>query len=604
MKTNLRELLSAVWQVGLLIRAHAEPWVKARLLLVFVLVATGAVVMSLSPLLLKELVDALTQEKSSGFDSALLFLALYAVSQLLLRALAEWKQVVYAQAERRISRTLSREIFAHILGLPFRFHLQRQTGAILQSVNQGISGSVIVLQSVISCLVPVAFQVVTVVIVLISLHQTAIIPLLVSAVACYALVFEKGASQTGERSRDASHASIDSNAVLTDAILNCETVKCFTAEAAITNRYDMSLARVETAYVRLFRASAANSVWVASIFAFFIGTTLLYALVQVRAGNLTVGGFVLISAYAAQVVAPVELIGFTFRGLAQAGGLLKEMLDLFAMTRESSEGGVGVDSAENQGSLEFRSVTTSYSEGQTILDGVTFSISAGTTTAVVGASGAGKSTLARLLLRLIDPEDGEILLDGVSTRRMSIEQVRKLISIVPQDTMLFNDTIAYNIAIGREGCSQRDIENAARVASIHDFIVALPDGYHTRVGERGVRLSGGEKQRIAIARAAIRKPSIYVFDEATSSLDGPTEREIVANLVALSRTATTMIIAHRLSSIVHADQVLVLDRGRIVERGSHAALLGLSGYYFRLWNAQQRENIVCSQGQGERVETA
>jgi ATP-binding cassette subfamily B protein len=303
---------------------------------------------------------------------------------------------------------------------------------------------------------------------------------------------------------------------------------------------------------------------------------------------MTIGDFVLVNTYMLQVIRPVEMLGYAMQGFSQGMAMLRKMLELF---HEKSEPAATTeaDVLTGPGALRFDRVSLSYSPDRAVLKDVSFTLPAGKTLGVVGASGAGKSTIVRLLVRLYDPDGGEILFDGIPTSELSLSQLRRAIAVVPQDTILFNDTIGYNIGFGRFGSTQKEIEEAARLAHLHDFIMSLPDRYETKVGERGVKLSGGERQRVSIARAALKRPRIYVFDEATSSLDSRTEREILSNLHEISRSSTTLIIAHRLSTVVHADEIIVLGNGTVLERGTHAQLLQLDGAYAALWRAQQQE---------------
>ncbi|HEY8508954.1 MAG TPA: ATP-binding cassette domain-containing protein, partial [Steroidobacteraceae bacterium] len=308
------------------------------------------------------------------------------------------------------------------------------------------------------------------------------------------------------------------------------------------------------------------------------------------AGRMTVGTFVLVNTYMIQLVTPLEQIGYAMQSLSQGYAFLGKMLDLFRQKPEPGASGDGQTLGEGSpGALTFEHVSVSYRADRAVLNDVSFEVPPGKTVGIVGASGAGKSTLVRLLVRLIEPDGGRILLDGMPITSLSLPALRQAIAVVPQDTVLFNDTIGFNIGFGKRGSTQEEIEAAARVAHLHDFIMKLPEGYATRVGERGLKLSGGEKQRVSIARAALKRPRIYVFDEATSSLDSRTEQEILTNLRELSRHATTLVIAHRLSTIVHADEIVVLHDGVIVERGTHAALLALGGRYASLWHAQQQQ---------------
>jgi ABC-type multidrug transport system fused ATPase/permease subunit len=455
------------------------------------------------------------------------------------------------------------------------------------------------------------------------LHQPAFLLLFFGALIFYAIAFTYAAMTTTRAVRRASAAQVDSNAVMTDIILNYETIKYFAAEPVAQARVGHTLVATEDRWVGFYRRYAYNGLGVATIFAAFLAVTIFYAAHKVQRGGMTVGTFILVNTYMLQIVKPVEMLGYAMQSFSQGLAFLEKLLELFRETPEplaATSRSFSAPSAERNsapadlrnanatklagadadpvaaaahvgplgGEIVFENVRLSYVQGRAVLNGVSFRVPAGTTLAIVGPSGAGKSTLVRLLIRLYEPDSGRILLDGVPIAKSAMDELRRAVAIVPQDTVLFNDTISYNIAFGRVGATHDDIVEAARLAHLHDFIATLPDGYNTRVGERGVKLSGGERQRIAIARAAIKRPRIYVFDEATSSLDTRTERDILRNLVEISRHTTTLIIAHRLSTVVHADQILFLEAGTIPERGTHAALLAAGGRYSALWHLQQR----------------
>ncbi|MEO1019976.1 MAG: ATP-binding cassette domain-containing protein, partial [Pseudomonadota bacterium] len=354
----------------------------------------------------------------------------------------------------------------------------------------------------------------------------------------------------------------------------------------IQNRMEVAFTRTERYWTEFFSRKALNGVLVATIFTISLGSAVYIAVHEVQQGRMNLGDFVLINAYMLQIFRPMETLGFAIRDIAQGLAFIEKMTDVF---RQEKEPASFVDRSclpNGPGELVFDDVSFSYNKERPILRNVNFTITAGKTTALVGASGSGKSSLIRLLVRFFEPDSGRILLDGISIAEISAQNLRGAIAIVPQDTVLFNDTIAYNIAVGCAGSCIDEIREAARLANIHDFIVARPNGYETRVGERGLKLSGGEKQRIAIARATLKKPRIFVFDEATSSLDSKTEQKILRNLSDVSKGTTTLIIAHRLSTIIEADEILVLERGAIVERGTHRELLRRGGLYQKMWSAQ------------------
>jgi ATP-binding cassette subfamily B protein len=378
---------------------------------------------------------------------------------------------------------------------------------------------------------------------------------------------------------------------VTDSILNSETVKYFKAEEVVQQRVSTYLKRLEHQWVQFSRRCSYNGFTVSTIYALFLAVTIILASREVREGRMTIGTFVLINTYMLQIVRPVETIGLAMQSLSQGLAFLNPMLDVFQHEAEDLGGGTAPTAPAGHGRLEFEKVSFSYRSDRQVLRDVTFTLPAGKTLAIVGESGSGKSSIVRLLVRLMEPDSGRILLDGVPIRELPLARLREMIAVVPQDTVLFNDTIRYNIAFGRPGCTQQDVEQAARLAHLHHFVLTLPDGYDTPVGERGVKLSGGEKQRISIARAAIKGPRIYVFDEATSSLDSRTEREILANLREISRHSTTLVIAHRLSTIVESDEIVVLQHGTIAERGTHQSLLRDESLYAALWLAQNDSRV-------------
>jgi ABC-type transport system involved in Fe-S cluster assembly fused permease/ATPase subunit len=577
---SLREVIALIW-------TDATGFVRFRLVVALLLIMVASAMTALGPVALKLVVDGFTGQASGVGASAVTLIGLYVLSQWLARTVGEIRGLVYARAERRMSRMLSERLFAHVMRLPLGFHLERQTGAISQALDNGLNGYQMVLHTLVFTILPVATELGTIVVVLSRLDHPAFLGLFTGAIIAYAVVFWYAAHTVVAAARAASDSQVNSTAVMTDCILNYETVKYFTAESVVQDRVGRALIQTEDGWVGFYRRYAYNGLGIATIFAGFLAVTIIHAAHEVQGGRLSVGSFVLINTYMLQVVRPVEMLGYAMQSLSQGLAFLGKM---FEILREKPEPVAGVDSAPpgGAGRLEFAAVGVSYRPDRVILRDVSFSVPAGRTLAVVGGSGAGKSTLVRLLVRLIEPDGGRILLDGRSIGELPLAQLRQAIAVVPQDTVLFNDTIGYNIAFGKAGSTRAEVEHAARLAHLHDFITSLPDGYDTKVGERGVKLSGGEKQRVSIARAAIKRPRIYVFDEATCSLDSNTEREILTNLREISRFSTTVVIAHRLSTVIHADEIVVLEAGTIVERGSHLGLLRQNGRYAALWEAQQR----------------
>ena len=575
---SLREALGLFWRA-------ADSYAKRRLLVALVLVVLGALLTTSTPVALKLVVDALGHAKGSTGLNPLLLVALFVGSQYLWRCTAEMRLLLHAYAEQRIHRRIGRQLFEHLIRLPLQFHLERKVGAVGEIAAQGLKGYQLLLTHVVYTILPIAVELGFVAAVLVHFnHPLYLLVIAISSVA-YAFVFQRGASSGRSTAGAASSAHITAHGVLTDSLLNQETVKYFDAEPFVCGRYDTALGNVENAWRSFFTQRVANGLMIAAIFAISLGFSLMHAANEVARGTMTVGDFVLVNAYIARLVQPLEMLGYAVRDVAQSLAFLDSMLALFKETKEEPAR-TGAHASITRGELAFQNVTFAYRPERAVLKDVSFVVPAGKTVAVVGVSGSGKSSLIRLLFRLYETNAGSILLDGQATSKMPLSEVRRAIAVVPQDTVLFHDTIGHNIGFGRLGATQDEIEAAARLANLHDFIVGLPEGYDTPVGERGLKLSGGERQRVAIARAALKRPLLYVFDEATSSLDTRTEREILRNLMDLASHSTTLVIAHRLSTVVHADEIIVLDQGVIAERGTHRELVTRGGQYAALWEAQ------------------
>jgi ABC-type transport system involved in Fe-S cluster assembly fused permease/ATPase subunit len=572
------EIVSILWR-------DADRFVRRRLAAVLLLVVAASVLTALAPLVLKWLVDGFAGQARNELSPSILVGA-YVLSQFLARTAGEVRGLVYARAERRMFRVLSGRLFAHILRLPLRFHLDRRTGAVGQTLENGLTGYQMILHHLVFTLLPVTAELGTIIIVLVRLAHPAFLLLFCGALVCYAAVFTYAAKTIARSARSASAAHVDAAGHMTDALLNVELVKYFVAETIMQERIGIALSRTETKWVGFYRRYAVNGVTVSTIFASFLAATALYAVHEVRGGRLTVGDFVLITTYMLQVVRPVEALGYAMQGFSQGAAMLEKVLALFHEKSEPQQLG-NVVRDDGPGQLEFENVTLSYAPHRTAIQGVSFKVPAGKTMGIVGASGSGKSTLVRLLVRLLEPDAGRILLDGVPISALSLATLRHSIAVVPQDAALFNDSVGANIGFGKANCTQAEIEQAARRAHLHEFIAGLPDAYDTNVGERGLKLSGGERQRLSIARAAIRRPRIYIFDEATSALDSATELEIAQNLREISQSVTTLVISHRLSTVLHADEIIVLEAGAVVERGTHDSLVRQDGRYAAFWAAQQ-----------------
>lgn len=574
----LRYTLTSLWR-------QTDAASRRRLLAALLLMILSASTAALTPLALKYVVDGLEAPSDGRLSVIAMFLVVgYALGQWTTRSLGELKTYIHATVEQRLLRGLSQRLFGHVLALPMGFHLDRRTGAIGETLSNGLLGYRLVLQHLVFSLIPVMVELVMIGTVLIGFGHAEFFAILSLSAGAYGIAITHGLRRIAGPGHAVAGAAARAGAVMTDVLLNCEMVKTFQGESAAQMRYEAALAAAEQAWQRFHRLKCANGLAVATIMALTLGASLFLAARAVAAGSMSLGDFVLVNTYVLEIMRPLDRLAIALRDIAQGLAFLDRMACLMRTKTES----LLTDRARcfaGASEIAFESVSFSYGRGRPVLAGVTFRVSAGGTVALVGASGAGKSTIVRLLLRFFEPQDGQILLDGVTIRKIALHDLRHAVAIVPQDTILFNDTIAANIAFARRESSPAAIERAARQAHIHDFIRSLPDGYDTIVGERGLKLSGGERQRIAIARAALAQPRIWVFDEATAALDATTEREILVRLPEITQGATTLLISHRLPAVMHADEILVLRHGAIAERGRHADLLNREGAYAALWRA-------------------
>ena len=603
-------MISILRQATRLGWAQTDSFVRRRLLIVVGLVVLAAAFSALAPLALKYGVDALGAAGTSAYipESPILLICLYVICLGLSRGCNELRGYFFGAADQRLQRNISRHLSAHVLRLPMAFHLDRQTGALSHTLVQGIAGYNILLTHLTFTLLPVQMEVILIGAVIAVYMSPPFIMILLLSVAGYIIVFTLGVTKIMTPSRDVSASQVSAYGTFADSLINSEAIKYFTAEKFINRRYDRALALAESRWARFHAVKCGNGLLVVGVFSLSFGAAVLLAASQVAQGALTIGDFVLINAYMLQIIRPLERLGDGVKGAAHALGFIEKMLNILERKTEDhcdakpcdrpSRALIAADGKPRPtqgGDVIFDRVSFGYRLGQTgrgqapVLKDISFTVRAGTTTAIVGRSGAGKSTLIRLLLRFFEVTHGDIRLGGISVRDIPLIDLRRTIAVVPQDVLLFNDSIAYNIGFARPGSTRSEIEQAARMAHIHDRIMALPEGYQTMVGERGVKLSGGEKQRISLARAALKDPLIYVFDEATSSLDGSTEHRVFDDLINKQRQATRLIITHRLSSVLQADEILLLDHGVILERGKHDHLLRLEGAYARLWRDQERE---------------
>ncbi|MBM5570666.1 MULTISPECIES: ABCB family ABC transporter ATP-binding protein/permease [Deefgea] len=537
------------------------------------------------PLVLKDIVDSLDAKNATLLFPLSLILA-YGALRLSTAILGELRDAVFAKVTQGAIRKVALQVFEHLHRLSLRFHLERQTGGMSRDIDRGTKGISFLLNFMLFNILPTLVEISLVAIILLKKYHWTFAAVTFGTVAVY-IAFTLGITEWRMRfRRDMNEMDSKANTRAIDSLINYETVKYFGNERWEAERYDRSMQKWERAAVNnQVSLSFLNAVQ-ASIIA--VGITLLVAMAAdgVVHGTMTLGDLVLVNAFLLQLYGPLNFLGFVYREIKNSLADMEKMFGLLGKGAEIQDKPTAKTLQTQQAAVEFSHINFGYEDNRQILQDVSFSIPAGKTVAVVGASGAGKSTLSRLLYRFYDVAGGSISINGIDLRDLTQASLRAHIGIVPQDTVLFNDTIFYNIAYGRPTASKEEVIEAAKSAHIYDFIQSLPDGFDTTVGERGLKLSGGEKQRVAIARTILKNPPILIFDEATSALDSHTEKAIQAELKAISANRTTLIVAHRLSTISDADQILVMREGQIVERGHHRELLEQNGVYAQMWALQ------------------
>jgi ATP-binding cassette subfamily B protein len=573
---TIRTLLPYLWEF------------KGRVVLAILLLLAAKVANVAVPLVLKDIVDALDQPRAMLALPVFLLLA-YGVLRFMSTLFGELRDAVFAKAAQRSVRRVALKVFRHLHELALRFHLERQTGGISRDIERGTRGIGFLLNFMLFNILPTLVEIGLIAAILLAKYDVwfSIITFttLVIYIAFTLIITEW--RMVFRRTMNDMDSKANTRAI--DSLLNYETVKYFSNEEFETRRYNESLQVWEQAAIRNTTSLATLNAGQSLIIAIGVTALMLLAGQGVVEGSMTLGDLVLVNAYMIQIYIPLHFLGFVYREIKHSLADMEKMFALVEQHAEVQDQPGAPDLRLDQGAICFEEVHFHYDEKRQILHGLSFEVPAGQTVAVVGASGAGKSTLSRLLFRFYDVTAGRILIDGQDIRAVTQKSLRQAIGIVPQDTVLFNDSIYYNIAYGRPDATREEIIQAARHAHIHDFIESLPDRYDSLVGERGLKLSGGEKQRVAIARAILKNPRILIFDEATSALDSKSEKAIQAELKQIARNRTTLVIAHRLSTIVEANQILVMDHGRIVERGTHHELLALNGAYAHMWALQQQE---------------
>jgi len=585
-------------------RAERDDWQTLRMLLPYLWAYKGRVLFALGclvaaklatvsvPILLKSIVDTLAPAAKSATDLLVVPVALvvaYGLLRLSTSLFTELREFFFVNVTQAAMRTLALKTFRHLHSLSLRYHLERRTGAVTREIDQGIRGISSLISFTLYSILPTLIEITLVVAYLVWNYEVWFAVIVGVSLVVY-IVFTVNVTnwRTVVRRRwNELETKAQSRAV--DSLLNFETVKYFGNEDYEARRYDETLAASQRTAVMSQQSLNVLNAGQQLIIAIALTLILWRAAVGVAEGRMTIGDLVLVNAFMIQLYIPLNFLGVIYREIKQSLTDMDRMFLLLDQNREIADAPDARPLEIHGAEVRFAHVDFAYDPRRQVLHDVDFTIAAGTTTAVVGATGSGKSTLARLLFRFYDVGAGAVLIDGRDVRTVTQQSLRAAIGIVPQDTVLFNDTIEYNIAYGQPGAPREQVIAAARAAHIHDFIETLPDGYGTLVGERGLKLSGGEKQRVAIARTLLKDPAILVFDEATSALDSRTERVIQQELEGISRSRTTLVIAHRLSTVVHADQILVMDHGRIVERGTHGELLQRRAAYAAMWEIQSRE---------------
>lgn len=589
-RSSLGTLGAALQALG----AEADRRLWISLVSALVLAAAGGMLAAATPFALKLLVDAVAAITPGAGSKANVGLAMsgavYLAMLLGSRLASDIRPLLASNVEQRVITGLRTRFFSHVLRLPMVWLCGRRTGELVHSADLAVAGAQAIMMHIIQSIVPVTVELAMMAVLLAQLQQPVLLMLLLVTAALYLAIFGFATTRLKPAVRDLSDASLALHAQLADGIAHVETIRCFGAEAQAESGLAAAALQMQSRWRRFHRLNTRTALMASSVFAATLATGLAVAADAVAQERMTVGGFVLTSVYMLQLMRPLELLGSAARDITRALGFMRPMLEILTVPAEAKSHqpttAIATAAPERAPDLTLEGLRFGYDPRHPVIHGLDLNFPSGRTIAIVGRSGSGKSSLARLLLGLYLPQAGRILVDGCPMDTLPAAQMRALIGLVPQDAGLLHGTVKANIALGLPAASQDDIECAAKAAQIHQFIRSLPNGYDTMLGERGQTLSGGERQRIAIARALLRRPRIYVLDEPTSMLDGATEAGVNRALKTITKGCTTIVIAHRLSTVMHADEIIVLEAGQVHERGRHADLITLDGLYAQLWQQQ------------------
>ncbi len=583
----LRKVAPYLWPPG-------QPDMKIRVVLAMLALVMARVATVVTPFFFKGAVDTLTGEGTAPtvmfVTGAVALTIAYGFMRLAGVGFNQLRDAIFVRVGQRAMRRLALETFEHMHALSMRYHITRKTGGLSRIIERGIKGIEFLLRFLLFSIVPLVLELLMVAIIFFVLFDVRYLGVVVLTIALYILFTFRVTEWRVKIRRDMNKQDTEANQKAIDSLLNFETVKYFGAERREAERYDESMAAYEKLAIKTNYTLGFLNFGQSVLITGGLLAVMVLAAMGVQNGDLTVGDFVMVNAYMIQITMPLNFLGSVYREIRQALVDMGEMFDLLEQPAEITDKPNAPDLKVSGGEITFDDIVFGYDPERTILHGISLKVPAGHTVAVVGPSGSGKSTIGRLLFRFYDVQQGALKIDGQDVRDITQESLRAHIGVVPQDTVLFNDTIGYNIAYGRPGATRSEVEDSAKAAQIHDFILSLPQGYDTVVGERGLKLSGGEKQRVGIARTLLKNPPILLLDEATSALDSETEQGIQEALKAMGKGRSVITIAHRLSTVVHADQIIVLERGLVVERGTHDELLAKNGRYASMWQRQQAES--------------